>query len=99
VGKFCHLVEKNGTPISHLKVTLAAVGSPCKRTLFVPKQLGVNSTLGNSTTVNGYVVAMLACAKLVYYLRKNFLPCAALTGNKHRQVGRSNLAGYVNSPV
>src|SRR5690606_41271422 len=52
-----------------------------------------------SSDLNGNELAMLARTHLVDDLGKRFFPATALTGYKHRHIGRSHLHRYLNSMV
>ncbi len=54
------------------------------------EKLGVDSAFGYRAAVYGDVLGVLACAVLMYYLRKKLLARAAFAGYEHRQVDRGH---------
>ena len=97
--KFTDLIQEDGSSIGFGKITVTVTNGTRKGTLFMTEQFRINGTFGNGTTVHGNIFSMLSPAEQVDDLRKAFLTYPTLTGNQHRQVGRSYLHGNVDGAV
>jgi len=60
------------------------------------EKLRIYRPFGNGTTVYGNVLPVLSPAVLVDYLREALLTHTTLSGNQHRQIGRSHLNGNID---
>ena len=63
------------------------------------KQLGINRTLRNRSTVHRNTRPKLPPAKLMDYLRKAFLTDSTFSRHQHGQVCRSHLNSHINGTV
>ena len=89
--QFSHFVQKQSTAIGCAKISIALTYCSCIRTFLMSKQLRINSSLGDATTVNGNITLVLSQTAIVYHTRYDFLTHTTFSLNEYTQVSLCHL--------
>ena len=99
VRQLGHFVEEDRASVRYFEIALAAFRRARERSLLVSEKLRVDRPVGNGSAVDRDVVAVLAAAVGVDYLREKLLSYPAFARHEDRQIGRSHPQSHLQCPV
>ena len=98
-GRFADLIKEERTSICSSEVTFVLANGSGKGAFLVTEEFAVDGSFGDTSAVDGKVLAQSAEAVIMNQARNDFLTNATLARDEHREVGLCYLQGRVKGVV